>query len=922
MKVQNAITNFTAGELSPRLDLRIDTKKYASGAFTIENAIVMPHGGLRKRPGTKFIAEVKDSTDDPRLIAFEFSTEQSYMLEFGNGYIRPFKDQGTIIGSSKTITGISEANPGIVTAAAHGFSTGDQVYLSGISGMTQLNNQRVTITVLTANSFSIGIDTRPYDPWTSGGTASKPVNITTSYTAADVEALTHAQSADTLYLGHGDFAPAKLTRSSHTAWTLSNADIKNGPFRTINTDDTHYLSVAVSGSATVSGATLANPVVITTAAAHGFLEGATVTFSGVGGMVEINGNTYVARNVTSTTFELWSQAYAKVDGSGFTAYTSGGTVTASTSSFGTISPGTKVTLTSTDSLFTADHVGALFRLWEPGQTAGVRSPPFGDGTASIAENDQYTNDGKVYAIKNLSLGGSGADWLSININRVPSHEAGVVRVYGENTSKYFDAVYLHDSSSVLEITAYSSATSVTARVVRNHIPKSVVDFRTSYWEEGAWSDHRGYPSLIGFHEGRLYAATSASDPQTVWASKTQAFEDFQDGADDDRAISYTVASGRVDKFLWMMPGKTLALGTASSEYIAAASNQNEALTPSNVRMVPQTQYGSSEMVWPIRIGNVILFGQRRGAVTRPAKKVRELSYSFEADSFLAPDTTIVSEHITGTGITSITYQADPDSVAYCVRADGQIAGLTYEAEQDVKGWHRQIIGGTYAGGDAVVERLATVPGTLTDELWMIITRTINGQTKKYIEVLTPGLLDETDPEDAIYLDSALTYDSTETSTITGLWHLEGETVYALADGAKQGPFTVSGGTITLTTAASKVHVGLQYQTTIETTDIEAGARAGTAKSRPKNLSDIYLDLYRSLGGRAGMGGNQYSADRMLDIVYRTPADVMGSAPTLRTGLQRHGIAGGWDGQAILRIEHDEPYPFMLLGLVEEISTTG
>lgn len=81
--------------------------------------------------------------------------------------------------------------------------------------------------------------------------------------------------------------------------------------------------------------------------------------------------------------------------------------------------------------------------------------------------------------------------------------------------------------------------------------------------------------------------------------------------------------------------------------------------------------------------------------------------------------------------------------------------------------------------------MATVPGTLTDEVWMIVKRTINGQTKKYIEVLTPGLLDETDPEDAIYLDSALTYDSTETSTITGLWHLEGETVYALADGAKQ-----------------------------------------------------------------------------------------------------------------------------------------
>lgn len=918
MKVNNLLTNFTAGEISPRLDSRVDTKKYANGAFTLENAIVMPHGGLRKRPGTRFISEVKGSGDNPRLIPFEFSTEQSYMLEFGNTYIRVFKDQGLVIGSLKTITGITRANPGVITAVGHGFSTGDQVYLIEIDGMVELNNQRVEIIVLSANTFSIGVDTASYTAYASGGQAAKPVDIVTSYTTTDVNELTHAQSADTLYMGHGDFALAKLTRSSHTSWTLSNVAIKNGPFRTINADDTHYLSVVATGAATITGATRASPVVITTSAAHDFKEGATITISGVGGMTQLNSNKYVVRNVTSTTFELWGEDYTKVDGTAYTAYTTGGLAATSGTTFNTLSFGSKVTLNSTDALFTSDHVGALFRLWEPGKSSGVATIERGASGTSFASGGQFTNDGKVYGALNVTKD----DGFYQNDWPLPKHESGVVHIQDDSNAEYFDAVYLHDSSCVLEILSYTSATSVTARVVRNHVPRSVIEKSTSYWEEGAWSTVRGHPSLIGFHEGRLYAATTNSDPQTVWASRTQAFEDFQDGANDDRAIAYTAASGRVDKFLWMMPGKTLVLGTASSEYVAAASNQNEALTPSNVRMVPQTTYGSSSRVWPIRIGNIILFGQRRGSVTNPAKKVRELSYSFEADSFLAPDTTIVSEHITGTGIVEMTYQADPDSVGYCVRADGQIAGLTYEAEQDVKGWHRQIVGGTFLGGDAVVERLATVPGATTDEVWMIVTRTINGQTRKYIEVLTPGLLDETEPEDAIYLDSALTYDSTETSTITGLWHLEGEEVYALADGAKQGPFTVTNGAITLTTPASKVHVGLQYTTVIETTDIEAGARAGTAKSRQKNLSDIFLDVYRSLGGRAGMGGTQYSADRMLDIVYRTPEDVMGSAPTLRTGLIRHGVGGGWDNQAILRIEHDEPYPFMLLGLVEEISTTG
>lgn len=917
-RVTNIVTNFTAGELSPKLDIRVDTQKYRNGAREIQNGIVMPHGGVRKRPGTKFVAEVKSSADEALLQAFEFNVEQTYVLEIGPNYIRQFKDQGVIAANTLTITDISKANPGVVTYTGTDPTNGQHVYVSGVGGMTQVNNRRFTVASVNAgaNTFELsGIDTTSYSTYTGGGTAVVPVETTTAYAANEIEDLSFAQSADTLFIGHVSHKIAKLTRSSHTAWTLADANILNGPFRTINTDDTHYLDVSVTGSASVQGATQANPVVITTTAAHGFYEGASVAFASVGGMTNLNGNTYVARNVTSTTFELWTPEQTRVNGTAFGAYTSGGTATIALTPFGTISQGSLVTLTSTEALFTADHVGAIFRLWEPGQGSGISGPLIGNTGASMANNDQYTNDGKTYGIRNL-VGDS--TWGGLAVSDVPKHESGVIRVYGENyPAKYFDAVYLHDSSVVLEILSYSSSTSVTARVKRNHVPKSIIDFETNIWEEAAWSEERGYPSVIGFHEGRLFAAASDDAPQTVWASRSQSFEDFQDGPDDDDALNYTAASGRVDRFRWMMTGKSLILGSASSEYVAAASNQNEALTPSNVRMVPQTSYGSASSVKPLKIGNTTLFGQRRGMVTNAAKKIRELSYSFESDNYIAPDVTIVSEHITGTGISEMTFQADPDSVVYGIREDGVIAGLTYEAEQDVKGWHRQIIGGAFGSGNAVVEHFTTIPGDVSDEVWLIVKRTINGQTKRYIEVLSAGLLDTTDPEDAIYLDSALTYDGSSTTTITGLWHLEGQVVHALADGAKQGPFTVSNGAITLTTAASLVHVGLPYTTVIETLDLEAGARAGTAKSRMKRFSGVFLDVYRSLGGRVGA-----STDNMRDLIYRTPADVMGRAPALRTEQIEFDFPGGWDREAIIRIEHDEPYPFTLLGICAEQNTAG
>jgi len=150
-----AFTNFTAGELSPRLDGRTDLNKYFNGTKTLENMLIHPHGGASRRSGTKFIHEVKTSSAQTRLIPFEFSTTQTYIMEFGNQYIRFYKDQGIITESNKTISGATQANPGVITATSHGYSNGDHVIITSVVGMTELNGKTFKVANKTTNTFQI-----------------------------------------------------------------------------------------------------------------------------------------------------------------------------------------------------------------------------------------------------------------------------------------------------------------------------------------------------------------------------------------------------------------------------------------------------------------------------------------------------------------------------------------------------------------------------------------------------------------------------------------------------------------------------------------------------------------------------------------------------------------------------------------------
>jgi len=670
-RVAVQLTNFTGGELSPRLDGRNDLQKYPTGCKTLENMIVYPHGSAARRSGTQFVAEVKDSSKDTRLIPFEFSTTQTYMLEFGNQYIRFYKDNGQIL---------------------------------------------------------------------SGGSA---YEISSPYLETELFDIKYAQSADVMYICHPSHPVKKLSRTGHTSWSLVDDIIANGPF--------------------------------------------------------------MDHNIETTTL---------------------------TPSHKTVGQTTTVTASS---------------------TTGINS-----------------NQG----------------FLSTDVGRL-----------------------LHIKDGHLKITSVTSTTVVVGTVIIDlGITTPVTDFAL-----GSFSDTTGYPSCVTFFEQRLVFAATLSQPQTIFFSKSGDYENMDDGyhetvADDD-AIVYTIASNQVNAIRFMTATRTLIIGTAGGEFAVSGGGTDIAITPTNILIKKQSNNGAAN-VDALAVGNATIFLQRA------KRKLRELAYNFDVDGYLAPDLTILAEHISEGGFKQLSYQQEPNQIIWCVRNDGQLAGLTYQREQQVVAWHRHIFGGSFGSGNAVCDSVATIPTDDSEyQTWVIVKRTINGATKRYIEYIHEYDFDETDDTSFNFLDSQLSYDGSAASTISGLAHLEGQTVSILANGAAHPNKVVSSGEVVLERSATKVKIGLPYTSLLQTMRIDAGSQNGTSQSKTKRIYDITVRLYESIGVEVGPDLNN-----MERIPFRSSANAMNSGINVFTGDKEVEFRGNYETDGFIFVRQTQPLPLTILSLYPKLQT--
>ena len=455
-----------------------------------------------------------------------------------------------------------------------------------------------------------------------------------------------------------------------------------------------------------------------------------------------------------------------------------------------------------------------------------------------------------------------------------------------------------------KITGYTSSTVVTWEILEDTGSGS----HSTDWSLGAFSDTTGHPSCVTFFEQRLVFAATLSQPQTIFFSKSGDYENMNENrggtvADDD-AIIYTIASNQVNAIRFMTATRTLIIGTAGGEFAVSGGSVDNAITPTNILIKKQSNNGAAN-VDALAVGNATLFLQRA------KRKLRELAYNFDVDGYVAPDLTILAEHISEGGFKQLSYQQEPNQIIWCVRNDGQLVGLTYQREQQVVAWHRHIF-----GGNAVCESVATIPTDDSEyQTWVINKRTINGSTKRYVEFLHDYDFDETDDTSFNFLDSQLSYDGSAVTTIGGLSHLEGEEVSILADGATHPNKTVSSGQITLDRSASKVKVGLPYTSLLQTMRIDAGAQNGTSQSKTKRIYEITARLYESIGIEVGP-----DLDNMERIPFRSSADAMDSGITVFTGDKEIEFRGNYETDGFIFVRQTQPLPLTILSLYPKLQT--
>lgn len=456
-----------------------------------------------------------------------------------------------------------------------------------------------------------------------------------------------------------------------------------------------------------------------------------------------------------------------------------------------------------------------------------------------------------------------------------------------------------------KITGFTSAKVVSAQV-SSLFPMSATT-ATSNWRLGAWSDTTGWPTCVGFFQERLFFASTRSRPASIFGSRSADFTKFSPSNDagnvlDDSALNVTLATDQVNAIRWIYGEKRLQLGTSDGPFILSSGRNVDALTPTNLTISRETTDGTANER-PVGASRTTLY------IDRSRLKVRELAYDINIDGYTSVNLTLLAEHITTGNVHMISYARSPDSLVWTLLNTGELRCVTYEREQEVVAWHRHIIGGT----NVSVEHIATIPKNdeSEDVLYMVVSRTINGQTKKYVEYLekafdtAKGMM----VEDAFFVDSGVSYDGVPTTTLVGLDHLEGQTVQVLADGAVHPDRVVSGGSITLARSASKVSVGLPYVARVRTLDPEVQTQTGPSQGKVRRIERVTFRVVDTFNLKFAANGNDLEV-----IPFRGSAMPMGSIE-LFTGDKRVLVQHSPDRQFELTMQSDTPHPCTVLAIM-------
>lgn len=788
--------SFTAGELSPALAARVDLAKFATGLRTASNLFIHPHGGVSNRAGLQFINEVKDSADYARLVSFQFNTEQSYILEFGDKYLRVYRDGGLV--------------------------------LSGMS----------------------------------------PYEVVTPYDHTDVADLVYIQEADVMYICHPDYPVQKLGRLADDNWTLTAVT-----FAPKTVTPTGF-SASAFHSTSLAGTFGTMTVKVTSVAAGG---------------AESNVSAGVSLVVRDTeTGEKNRISWTPVSGAAFYRVYRTDTIT-----------GILVeTANSEVELLVTSRVG-------DGTTVPSSSAPGAPAVPTgVTGSRVYGNEIK-YKVSAVN-GGTGEESL-------PTAEVTVrndMRFAGNKNILTWSAVagasgYIvyRSDNGVFGYIGRSETTSFTDENIVPDLSDTPQSARNPFNAAG------DYPRCATFIEQRLGFFSTKNDPQAAWLSQSANYENFgvSSPAKPNDAVTFRIKARQVNEIRSAIALKGLMLLSSGAEWIVSGGSNSDAISPSAIKIDAQGYRGASK-VQPIVVGNTVLFAQDRGGI------VRDFSFEFTSDSFTGKDLTILARHLfEGREIKAWAYAQSPNSIAWVVMDDGSLISLTYLKEHEVWGWTRH-----ESGAGAFFEDVTVVADEGEDIPYFIVRRTIDGETVRYIERLHTRTFD--DVNDAFFVDCGLTYSGAPVTEISGLDHLEGAEVVALADGNVVRNLTVTAGKITLENAASKVHVGLPYEAALQTLNLDLGQvqGIGTVQGRMKSISEVTLRVERTRGIFVGPYDGPRTSEKLVEYRQRS-TEAWNEAIRLYTGDVRITPQWDWNDQGSMWVKQFDPLPMTVLAIMPDVT---
>lgn len=689
--------NGNAGELSDNIAGRTDIAKYYNGWSRLINGIPLPYGGVTKRSGTKYIATAKSKN---RLLKFSFSATDSMMLEMGNLYIRFYKNGDRIYEDPITLTAITKADPAVVTSVGHGYTTGDWAFLS-VSGMSEVDERTLQITKLTNDTFSLqdtngnDIDSSAYTAFTSG-TASKVYQITSPYDSDEVFEIHTVQSADVIYIAHGDFAPRKLSRVADNSWTLAEVDFEGGPFNTLNTTDTTSLYTSTS-THTRSGTDYYFPVNDT----------GTITFS-----------TATLLGTVNDVGTKWLVEHTRTDNKDTKTGTGNWTIS------GAANPSHEIPIKGDFSVNASNF---------------VTSAPVTD---VVLERKQGNGDWQEYRTFTSAVAFSSTEKENDAYYRVTVNNAGADTKVNITAKEQIN-------KGIVEVTAHSSTTSASVTVktaIGGEANSGTATSASKDWAKGDWTEDLGYPNSVTFYEDRLWWGGSTGWPQNVWGSVGSKYEDHTKGIDDNDAVRFTINDNDVSQIQFLAAKELLIVGTSNKEYFMSANNPDEAITATDIKVKPKSSHGSGS-IQPNLLNDALFFEQGQG------RKIRALRVKPDLIESKADDATLLANHLFELDPIQFGSQQMPDSILWVVRSDGTLCSLTYEPEEQVAGWARHITGSALLTPIGFFESVAVIKGSIEDEVWVSIKRIIDGNTERYIERMETRFADQED--EVVMLDSSV-----------------------------------------------------------------------------------------------------------------------------------------------------------------------